>query len=312
MASKPSRVGLNIGINQMAIGMFGLGIGPIVATQALDLLSGWRAVFAVVAIPGLVIAALLQWILRPASATAPGTSMALEPAAAGAGSNDGASTLAGDASSTSAAPWRVLLGVRNVRFAAVGMFCWLSTSVLLGAFMPNYLTDHLKLSLDSMGYVLSAGGLGAVVGMIGLAALSDRIGCKPVIVGAGVLLVLTLWALAQAGPDPFILFGLMFTSAVLATGAISVTVGPLTVRSVEPGRAAGATGLVMGVGEVVGGAVMPALAGAAAHVYGIVVIPYLSLGAALLGLAATIYGVREPGRPTVAARPTPAVAAGKS
>jgi fucose permease len=238
--------------------------------------------------------------------------MTLEPAAAGAGSSGDVSTVTGAASSTGAASWRVLLGVRNIRFAAVGMFCWLSTSVLLGAFMPNYLTDHLNLSLESMGYVVAAGGLGAVVGMIGLAALSDRIGCKRVIVGAGVLLMLTLWALAQAGPDPFILFGLMFTSTVLATGAISVTVGPLTVRSVEPGRAAGATGLVIGVGEVVGGAVMPALAGAAAHVYGIVVIPYFSLGAALLGLAATLYGVREPGRPNMTARHTPAVAAGTS
>jgi hypothetical protein len=36
------------------------------------------------------------------------------------------------------------------------------------------------------------------------------------------------------------------------------------------------------------------------------------LGAALLGLAATLYGVREPARRNMAARTTPAMAAGKS
>ena len=40
-ASKPSRVGLNVGIQQMAMPLFGLGFGPILAVALLKVVPSW-------------------------------------------------------------------------------------------------------------------------------------------------------------------------------------------------------------------------------------------------------------------------------
>ena len=44
-ASKESRRGLNIGIQQCTFALIGLGLGPIIATQLLNVLPSWRWVF---------------------------------------------------------------------------------------------------------------------------------------------------------------------------------------------------------------------------------------------------------------------------
>jgi predicted MFS family arabinose efflux permease len=286
-ASAPHRVGLNLGIFQMALGLFGLGLGPVIATQALTVLPSWRGVFVLVAVPGLLLALLLQLTLRPL----PGN-------AAPASQRDAPGLIARVTASLQ------ILRVRNVFCAMLAMSCWMSANIVFAAFLANYLTDHLKLDLQSMGFVLSAIGLGALVGMVGLSALSDRFGSRPVLIGAGVGLLPLLWAFKQTGPEPGLLFALLACWAVLNTGAVAVTIGRLTVDSVSSDRAATATGVVMGIGEIVGGAVAPALAGVAAQAYGIQIILPITMVAAFLGLLVSIFGIREAGRrPAAVAAP---------
>lgn len=62
-ASKPERQGRNVGIQQAALPLFGLGIAPIFVTQLLKVVE-WHWVFAFVSIPGLIVAALLYRHLR--------------------------------------------------------------------------------------------------------------------------------------------------------------------------------------------------------------------------------------------------------
>ncbi|CAH2894437.1 MAG: hypothetical protein PCALPYG88_0695 [uncultured Paraburkholderia sp.] len=68
-ASKPTRHGLNIGIQQTAMPLFGLGIAPIVVTQLLKFVP-WHWIFAMVSIPGLIVAYLGHKVLRNSSAAA--------------------------------------------------------------------------------------------------------------------------------------------------------------------------------------------------------------------------------------------------
>ncbi|MFH3698904.1 MFS transporter, partial [Acinetobacter baumannii] len=44
--------------------LFGLGLGPLIATQLLLIVPSWREVFWVVAIPGFILAACLFFVLR--------------------------------------------------------------------------------------------------------------------------------------------------------------------------------------------------------------------------------------------------------
>ena len=52
-ASEPQRRGLNQGLQLSTFALFGLGFGPILATQLLLIVPSWRWVFVLVAIPGL-------------------------------------------------------------------------------------------------------------------------------------------------------------------------------------------------------------------------------------------------------------------
>ena len=66
-ASRPERRGLNIGIRLGCFALIGLGFGPIILTQLLDQIHSWRGVFAVVAIPGLIVAYLMYRTIREPS-----------------------------------------------------------------------------------------------------------------------------------------------------------------------------------------------------------------------------------------------------
>jgi predicted MFS family arabinose efflux permease len=152
-----------------------------------------------------------------------------------------------------------ILRVRNVFWATVAMSSFMTANIVFASLLPNYFTDWLKLDLQSMGFVLSAVGLGALVGMVGLSALADRFGSRRVLVVASAGTLPLLWIIRATGPEPGLLFALVACWAVLNTGAVAVTVGRLTVESVSLDKAATATGVVMGFGEIIGGAVMPAL-----------------------------------------------------
>ncbi|MBL3665737.1 MFS transporter [Streptomyces sp. M2CJ-2] len=55
-ASRPERRGLNMDIQQSTFALFGVGLGPIIATQLLRILPSWHWVFAIMLLPGLVLA----------------------------------------------------------------------------------------------------------------------------------------------------------------------------------------------------------------------------------------------------------------
>jgi MFS family permease len=286
-ASKPSRVGLNTGMQQLAAPLFDQVLGPILVVTLLKVLPSWRWVFGVVPIPGLFVAAIMAKVLRGRSDAAPRTRSApprLSPAGAAPALAPGEQP----------ARWAEILRYRNVIFNALGMSCYLACVMVMSAFMPNYLTDHLALDLDRMGMVLTGQGMGAIAGMALVPALSDRLGRKPVMLTALAVMIGMLWLLPSIGPAPGTLFAALFLITGMNAGIISINIGPLTSGSVPRHLATTATGIVVGIGEVLGGAVAPAFAGAMAQRHGIVIIPQIALAAAVLGILICAFGVREP------------------
>jgi MFS family permease len=269
-ASKPSRIGLNVGLQQMAQPVLGLGLGPVIAVGLLKVVPSWHWVFAIVALPGLLLAVVLARVLRdrPQQELTPVT----EPVPS---------------------RWRDVLRHRAVLVNALSMVCYLTCLITLSAFMPNYLTDHLKLDLDAMGLVLAGQGIGSFVGMAAVPAVSDRLGRRRVLIGALAIELVALVALPGIGAQPALLFGVLFVATFMNAGAVAITVGPLTHSAVPVALAATATGVVVGLGEIVGGAIAPAVAGAMAQQWGITVIPPLCLGAIVAGVIVVLFGVRE-------------------
>jgi MFS family permease len=64
VASKPSRRGLNQGLQQCFISLLGLALAPIFATQMLAAGLSWRVIFVLIAAPGFIVAAILAMILK--------------------------------------------------------------------------------------------------------------------------------------------------------------------------------------------------------------------------------------------------------
>ncbi|MGS0625828.1 MFS transporter [Ralstonia sp. VS2407] len=266
-ASKPSRHGRNIGIQQMALPLFGLGLAPILVTQLLKIMQ-WHSIFAIVSIPGLMVALLLWKVLRN---TKP----------AGAAMHTSTHDVADH-------KWSDVFRYRNIRLNILGMLCWLTCLVVLTALLPNYLVDYLRLDMQQMGYVLSAIGFGGMLGSVTMPALSDRLGRKPVMIlsvlGAAVFLTL----LTRTRADPTMLFFYLMLTLLFVFSLITLTVGPLSAESVPAKLMSTASGLVVGIGEVFGGGVAPAIAGHVAKHFGIQYIMVLGFIALAVGFVVAL------------------------
>ncbi len=262
-ASEPMRQGRNLGIQQMALPLFGLGLGPIFVTQMLQIVD-WRWVFAVVTPPGLLVSYLLYRTLRAPSAD----SVVLH-------------TATGDSAEHA---WTDVFKYRNVNLNMAGMLCWLTCLVVTSAMLPGYLTSYLGLSLSQMGFVLSAIGFGASAGTLIMPWLSDRFGRKPVVIGCSLATLLALVLFTRIGADPGKLFVVLFVVEFFNFANITLTVGPISAESVPVKLMATASGVVIGVGELFGGGIAPVIAGHVATWFGIEYTLYLAIGAMVFGV----------------------------
>jgi MFS family permease len=257
-ASSPRRRGLNIGIQQMMMPLFGLGLAPLFVAFSLRFIE-WRLVFLIFLLPGLTLAYAVWRVIPPH----------VKHRKAG---------LQGSLSD-----WRAVLAFSDVRVASMMMLCWLTCLITTSAFMPSYLIDHLQLGATQMGIVMSAIGLGAATGTLMLPWLSDKIGRKQVmaISSIGVLVSLLLLANTQRGVG--ILFTYLFAVHCFNNALIALTVGPLCSEAVPASLMATASGLVIAVGELFGGGLAPVLVGHVARHFGIEHILWLPIALMVVG-----------------------------
>jgi predicted MFS family arabinose efflux permease len=265
-ASHPARRGMNNGIFQCTVSLFGSGFGPILATQLL-LFTTWRHVFWIVGLPGLIVALILWFVIR-------------EPA-----------TLHAQRGTVAAprAPLSQLFKHRNVPLAMVTLLCAMTGIFVLSAVMPNYLVDYVKLTGTQMGIITSAIGFGGALGQFGLLTVSDYIGRRPATVLSFIIAAVFLWLFIHAGSSLPVLFALLFVAAMFNFGALAILAGPIPAEAAPVGLVASAAGLVIGAGEIFGGGAAPSIAGAIAQHSGIQYTLYFALGGQLLGLLLSLF-----------------------
>lgn len=265
-ASHPKRRGMNNGIFQCTVSLFGSGVGPILATQLL-LITTWRHVFWIVGLPGLLIAAILWFVIR-------------EPATLAA--QRGTAVVA-------RAPFWSVFKHRNVPLAMVTLLCAMTGIFVLSAMMPNYLVDYVKLTGPQMGIVTSAIGFGGALGQFGLLTVSDFIGRRVATVLSFVIASIALWMFIHTGANLPLLFGLLFIAAMFNFGALAILAGPIPAEAAPAGLVASAAGLVIGAGEIFGGGVANHIAGSIAQNSGIQYTLYFALGGQVLGLLLAVF-----------------------
>jgi len=241
-ASKPSRRGFNLGLQQSTFPLFGLALGPIVATQLLAVTS-WRWIFVLVAIPGLILALLIARTIREPASVAKATEQR--------------------------APLSELFKHRNVPLGMLALFCAMSGIFTISAMIPNYLVDYLKLNTAQMGFVTSAIGFGGFLGQLALPGLSDLVGRKLMAVLGFVVGALFLYAFMQTGASPGMLFVLLFAACFCCFGLLGLITGPIAAEAAPRGLVSSTAGVIIGSGEIFGGGVAPSLAGTVAQHFGL-------------------------------------------
>jgi MFS family permease len=269
-ASKPSRMGLNIGIQQMAAPFVGLGLGPVIGIALLDVLPSWHWVFAVIAVPGLVLAFVLSKVMRD--------------------THDPVQSI----QSADQVSFKEILPIKSVWVNTLVMVCMFTSAIPMAIFFPNYMTDYLHLSLDDMSQMMIGLGLGSLTGTVILPALSDRLGRKPLMVlGTLVSVVCVAW-LPTVHAAGFELFTVIFFISFMNAGVIAITIGPMTHLTTPAHLVGTATGVGVGAAEVVGGAIAPAIAGMMAQHIGIETVLTQSLVMSLVSLLVILVAVKEP------------------
>ena len=269
-AAKPSRRGLLQGIQQSGFPLFGLALGPIIATHLLLVLPSWREVFWIVAIPGFIVGVLMYFVLKdPAK---PSQSVSLPKAVPNNKNN-----------------WLEIIKTKNIMICMLALFCCMSCIFVLGAMVPLYLENYLGLSPQQMGLVTSAIGFGGFAGQFALPGISDILGRKIVAIISFAGAAVFVWLFAQTGVNINYLFATLFVVSFFCLGNIALITGPISTESAPAGLVASSIGLVVGAGEIFGGGVAPLIGGYIAENFGIENVLYLALVGVILGAIVSLF-----------------------
>jgi MFS transporter, ACS family, hexuronate transporter len=273
--------GLAMGVAQnFGSNLLGSALAPLVLIP-VALAYGWREGFYLAAIPGLISAAIIWFVIK-------------EPA-----------PTVFDAAAKPKATLAEAFADRNVQLCAVISVLLVSYLVVCWAFMPLYLTETRNFPPDTTKWLMATLGISAGIGSFAVSALSDRIGRKPSIVWFSFLgVILPLAAMSFTGSAW--VMALIFFFGWALNGVFPLFMATIPSESVDPRLTASLTGIVMGIGEVIGGVLSPFLAGWLSDSYGRDSIMWLMMGlcitAGIVGL-----GLRETA-PRVLARRTGAAA----
>ena len=144
----------------------------------------------------------------------------------------------------------------------------LAWMVLGWAFMPVYYMNERHFSSTEMGILMSVLGASATICSYIVPALSDRLGRRTVVVVFSLIGALTpLAALYFDGPFWMLCVILFLTWS--ASGVAPIFMATIPSETVPAHRIAACVGLVMGMGEIVGGVLSPIAGGWLADIAGL-------------------------------------------
>ncbi|MFM2362816.1 MAG: hypothetical protein RLZZ316_1718 [Bacteroidota bacterium] len=235
--SSPHRLGLNAGLLQ-AVGsaLFGSIIAPVLLVKIADGI-GWRNAFFIAGAPGLLLGLIAWFYIRPSTAAA-GNNTVKE--------NSGSSV-------------RELLQYNNIKWGILVACCvfgwWFATL----PFIANYFVQQQGMSGDTMGKTMGILGISGLLFSIILPALSDKIGRKKVLLAALTVGVLYGFAVYFLNGTALHLPAMFITYC--AMGVLPIVAAVVPSEAVPDHLKAKAIGLITGVAEIVGGVLVPAIAG---------------------------------------------------
>ena len=247
-------------------------LGSFVAPLVLVAIAGaysWRWAFFLAGIPGLVMALLIAKYVRPPAA--PATQLKAQAPTAASGMRYGE-----------------MLRHRNMWLCMLMSIVMVAWMVLGWAFLPLFYIKVRQLSAAQMSVLMSVLGLSAAFFSFIVPALSDRLGRRPVIVVFNLIgLLVPLAALYFQGS--LYVLGVLIFIGWSASGTFPLFMGTIPSETIPARYVATSLGMVMGLGEVLGGVSGPAIAGWAADQYGLRAPIVMMVLCAILGAALALF-----------------------
>lgn len=255
----PARRGLAQGVAQnLGSNLLGSFLAPVVLVAFATMFS-WREAFYLAAVPGLLSAALIWFMLREP-----------DPAPVLTAEEQGDKLGILDA-----------LKTRNMWVCVVVGVLMVGHFVITWAFMPLYLVQVKGMDTSTMSWVMGSLGIAAAIYSIVISGLSDIIGRKPVMVILPFLSVVgPLGALYFDGPA-LALVAIFFVGWAV-NGIFPIFMATIPSESFDARHHATVLGLAMGSCEVLGGVFGPPLAGMLNDSFGPSTFLWMLMGLALV------------------------------
>ncbi|MGP8166066.1 MAG: MFS transporter [Steroidobacteraceae bacterium] len=258
--SSAAKRGHNMGVMQnFGSNLLGSFAAPLILVAVASTYN-WRWAFFLSGVPGLIMALLIAKFVRqpaatstPATITAPAGAPLAHPGAPLAHPSMG---------------YREMVRHRNMwlcMLMAIFMVAWM---VLGWAFLPLFYTKIRQIGNGQMSVLMSVLGLSAAFFSFVVPALSDRLGRRPVIVGFNLIGLLVPLAALHFHGSLYMLGALIFIGWS-ASGTFPLFMGTVPSETIPARYVATSLGMVVGLGEVLGGVGAPAIAGRAADHYGL-------------------------------------------
>ena len=241
--SSTHRRGLNAGIMQNVFGsLLGTTLAPLVLTF-LAIHFNWRVTFFLTGIPGLICAFLVWKYMRE-----PGTEQSAAPEAR-----------------THQIKFSAfgMLKEHNIRICALISIFLVSWFLVTLTFLYVFFTNYRGFTPEQTSAVTSVMGFSTMLCGFLVPAWSDRIGRRPVMILFTFIGMITPLA-ALYFDGPLWAMGVLLFIGWSATGSFPLFMGVVPGETVNPKLAASSMGLVVCIGELVGGFASPWLAGALA------------------------------------------------
>lgn len=239
--SSPNRLGINVGILQ-AVGsaLFGSILAPVILIGIAEDI-GWRSAFYIAGVPGLILALIAYFYLKPSTVE----SRADEK--------------------KEVLNFKELLKYHNIRWGLLVACCvfgwWFSTL----PFITKYFVDVQGMTAENMQKTMGLLGVSMLLFSLFFPGISDKIGRKSALLIAIGLGILYPFAVYFLNGTSLHIPGMLLTYAMVGTLPLVAAVIPS--EAVPENLKAKAIGFITAVAEIVGGVIVPAIAGALSDIF---------------------------------------------
>ncbi len=255
--SPEKRRAMNAGLVTGSFMLIGVGIGSPIAGVLIERFGSWRPVFYVVSTPAILIGIILFFVMRET----PSITEAIRARKAGQQMD----------SKKPAEKARVFdaLKYRNVIISSINSIPVMGWLYIYTVFSAIFLSEVHEFNLKIVTFIIAASGVGGFLGEFIMGTVSDVIGRKKALslsafltAGFGIAV-----ALMPVGTSALTFGIFFFLYGMFGAGMYPMYLGTLPAESVPPQIAGTAVGIPVAIGETLGAALMPTIAGRLADIF---------------------------------------------